>query len=134
MRRRFETAAQGLTFAAIGVAATLVHLAVAMTASEVLGLVPLLANFAGYACAVSVSYLGHARLTFGTPARDGRQFLRFATVSLLGLATSQAIVYGLADVAGLPFGLALAPALIIVPAMTFVLSKVWAFRRRPDIA
>ena len=124
------TARQGGAFALIGLAATLVHVIMALGARSGLHLEPLAANFVGYGCAVGFSYIGNARLTFGKPARDAGQFSRFLLVSLLGLALNQAIVHLLVDRAGWPFWLALGPVVLLVPLLSFLLLKVWAFGGR----
>jgi putative flippase GtrA len=122
-------ARQGGAFALIGVLATLVHVVAALSARAGLGLEPLAANLVGYVSAVGFSYLGNARLTFGRPFRDAAQFVRFVLVSLLGLGLNQAIVYLLVERAGWPFWVALGPVVVLVPALSFALSKLWAFRR-----
>lgn len=122
-----ETARQGGAFALIGLAATLVHVVTALAARSGLHLQPLSANFAGYGCAVGFSYIGNARLTFGRPTRDAGQFSRFLLISLLGLGFNQAIVHLLVDRAGWPFWLALGPVVVLVPLLSFVLLKIWAF-------
>ncbi|WP_332774123.1 GtrA family protein [Phenylobacterium sp.] len=123
-----EGARQGGTFVIVGVAATLVHVAVALAAREALGLAPLNANLAGYCAAVGVSYLANARLTFRRPSRNLAQFGRFLAVSLLALGLNQALVYLLVERAGWPFWLALVPVVLAVPTLSFALSKLWAFR------
>lgn len=125
-----ETARQGGAFALIGLAATVVHVTTALAARSGLHLQPLTANLVGYGCAVGFSYFGNARLTFGRPARDAAQFSRFLLISLLGLALNQAIVHLLVDRAGWPFWLALGPVVLLVPLLSFVLLKVWAFAER----
>lgn len=123
-----EITRQGGTFAVVGGVATLVHVALALAVREGLGLSPLSANLAGYCAAVGVSYLGNARLTFRRPTRNRAQFGRFLAVSLAALALNQTLVYLLVEKAGWPFWLALGPVVVIVPALSFVLSKLWAFR------
>ncbi len=115
-------------FVLVGVCATALHYWAALGAGHFLGFGPMTATFAGYLCAVGVSYLGNSRFTFRRPALHGPQFARFATISLAGLAINQTIVFVCAHLWGWPLKLALIPVVIIVPASTFVLSKFWAFR------
>jgi putative flippase GtrA len=115
-------------FALVGAAATATHVTVALVARSRLGLSPMQANFAGYLAAVSVSYLGNARLTFLRRARDARQMLRFAGVSLAGLALTQALTWLLVAQLAWPFAAGLAAVAVAVPAASFVLSRAWAFR------
>lgn len=128
------TLRQSGAFVAIGLIATGAHVAAALTAEDMLELPPLYANFVGYCTAVGVSYFGHARVTFGRPALHGAQFLRFVTVSLMGLLLNQLIVYLATHGAGWPLWAALIPATVLVPAFTFLVSKLWAFRAPPSEA
>lgn len=123
-----DGARQGGTFILVGAAATLVHVAVALLTREGLGLAPLNANLAGYGAAVGVSYLANARLTFRRPSRNLAQFARFLAVSLLALGLNQGLVYLLVERAHWPFWLALVPVVLAVPALSFALSRLWAFK------
>lgn len=120
-------ARQGATFTLVGLAATGAHVTAALIARR-LGAEPMAANLSGYLTAVSVSYLGNAWLTFRSPALDGPQFVRFAVVSLLGLGLNMAITWAVTGPLGRPYGWSLAAVAIAVPALSFVLSKFWAFR------
>ncbi|PZQ64118.1 MAG: polysaccharide synthesis protein GtrA [Phenylobacterium zucineum] len=115
-------------FAIIGAAATLTHVVAALAARELGGLSVMEANFAGYLMAVGVSYVGNARLTFRRRALHGPQFLRFIVVSLLGLCVTQGLTWLLAEQWGWPFWAALGVVAVAVPALSFGLSRVWAFR------
>jgi putative flippase GtrA len=115
-------------FAVVGVAATLTHVAAALTARELAGLEPLQANLVGYLMAVGVSYLGNARLTFRRRALHGPQFMRFIVVSLLGLGVTQGLTWLLVQQLGWPFWAGLGVVAVVVPALSFGLSRVWAFR------
>lgn len=122
------TLAQIARFAAVGVTATATHYAAAMTIA--LAASPYLANLAGYATAVGVSYFGHQRFTFGL--RGGgiahfRHLPRFAATSLSALALSQ-LVLAAARLWAAPEALALGAAVLIVPPYTFLLGRFWVFR------
>ena len=114
-------------FGVVGITATLTHVSTALLAHDYGGFGPLKANFTGYALAVLVSYFGHARLTFRRAAFRGPQFVRFVATSLAALALNQAIVFIGAHVVDAPFAWALAPAVVVVPVVTFLVSKLWAF-------
>jgi putative flippase GtrA len=120
------------TFGVIGVVATTTHAAIALFMNQHLGIAPFTANFLAYCCAFSVSYFGNARFTFGRPAFRGRQFLKFVSISLLGLALSQALTFLCTGVLGLPYTLALIPIVTLVPILSFVLSKAYAFAQEHD--
>lgn len=118
---------QYMTFGLVGVTATLIHILVALVAHDHFGLSPLWANFVAYLTAVSVSYLGNATLTFRKPVLRTDQISRFAVISLAAFALNQAMVHLCVDMLAWPFALALGVAAMIVPAFTFVMSKIWAF-------
>lgn len=115
-------------FAIVGACATLTHVLVALAARELGGVSPMQANFAGYLMAVGVSYVGNARLTFRRRALHGPQIARFIVVSLLGLALTQGLTWLLVERMGWPFWMALGVVAVAVPALSFVLSRLWAFR------
>ena len=114
-------------FGLVGGTATLTHVGTALVAHDYGRFAPLAANLAGYACAVMVSYFGHARLTFRRPPLHGPQFLRFVATSLSVLALNQLIVFIGVSIVHVRFAWALIPAVIVVPIVTFVISKLWAF-------
>ena len=116
-----------LRFAAVGGLATLVHVTVAMATRAGLALPDLVANFAGFAVAVLVSYTGHGRWTFAVPARHGAHLPRFVLTALLGLATSSLTVWAVTHRAGGSFALAMALVVVIVPASTFLAMRYWVF-------
>jgi putative flippase GtrA len=118
---------QGGTFAVVGLAATAVHALASLAARELGHLTAVQATFVGYLCSVGVSYLGNARFTFGRPALHGAQFARFLVVSLIGLAANLGITWLLVNRLGWPFKAALAVVVVVIPALSFVAAKLWAF-------
>ena len=121
-----------VVFVMVGGAATGCHYLTALAAHQLFGLAPFWATFVGYVCSVGVSYLGNAVFTFRRPALHGPQFARFATISLAGLAINQAIVFVGVQLLHWPFWMALVPVVVIVPASTFTLAKLWAFKPPQD--
>jgi len=122
-----ETVRQAGTFLIVGLAATAVHAIVASIARTLGHLPPMSATTAGYLAAVGISYLGNARLTFGRPVLEGRQLARFLAVSLLGFATNLAITYVVSDRLHWPFAVTLGIGVVVIPALSFTASKLWAF-------
>lgn len=114
-------------FGAVGVAAMAVHwLVVALLVP--LGMAPLLANAIAFAVAFNVSYHGHRNWTFVATTPHATTFGRFLGVALLSFALNEALYYALLQ-RGVEYRLALAIVLVAVAALTFVLSRYWAFRR-----
>ena len=117
-------------FVLVGASAALVHLLAAAVCVR-LGLHPLAANVVAFHVAFVVSYIGQSRLTFAdriVSMRDGLP--RFLAVSYLGFATNEAMYALLLAYTRLHYLVALAGVLVAVAAMTFLLSRAWAFRER----
>lgn len=118
---------QLLRFGSVGVAAMLVHWLV-VAALVPLGAAPLLANVFGFAVAFNVSYWGHRRWTFATSSGHGTTLRRFAAVALGSFVLNEVLYYLLLTHTRMDYQTALALVLIAVAALTFALSRYWAFR------
>lgn len=119
-----------LWFGLVGATAAAVHFGVVwLLVSQGLA-AALLANVLGFALAFGVSFVGHHRLSFAAHGARGREALpRFAAVALLGFVSNEAM-YALLLRLGLEYRLALLLVLVTVAAMTWLLSRHWAFRRQ----
>lgn len=119
-----------LVFVAVGSAAALVHWFTVVALVHTVHAAPLAANVAGWAVAFCVSFAGQAGLTFrdqGAPlARAARRFL---LVSLGGFAVNEASYALLLRFSRWRYDLLLALVLLGVAALTYLLSRHWAFRR-----
>lgn len=125
MRPSVETLRQIGQFGIVGGLATLTHSAVfALAAAS--GIDPDWANLLAFCCALPVSYYGNARLTFQVRP-DGRRLRRFLVTALTGFALNAANVH-LVSRAGLPWSAALPGMVLIVPLLSFGLSKLWVYR------
>lgn len=112
-------------FGVVGVAAMCVHwLVVRMLVPA--GIAPLLANVIGFGVAFNVSYFGHRNWTFASVSAHGTTFWRFLAVALTSFALNEALYAVLLQF--MDYSLALAIVLVAVSVLTFVLSKLWAFR------
>lgn len=117
-------------FVAVGCAAALTHWCVAIGCVKLTGAAPLLANFVGWLVAFVVSFAGHFHLTFRHALQSWHiAGLRFLAVSALGFAVNEAAYAWLLAATGMRYDILLALILIAVAGMTFVLSRLWAFRR-----
>lgn len=119
-------------FIFVGCAAAATHWLVAVLCVEFAGLAPAWANVAGWLVAFVVSFSGHYRLTFRhltlswiIAAR------RFFLVSAAGFALNEAAYVWLLHTTRLPYDLLLALILIGLAFLTFVASRLWAFRHKP---
>jgi putative flippase GtrA len=116
-----------MVFGAVGVAATVTHVLLALALTGFAGMRPFEANALGYLAGFLVSYSGHHRVTYRSSAAHRRALPRFLAVSGGGLVLNQLIVYAVVNVLGLSYGLALAIILATVPALTFMAGRYWAF-------
>jgi len=113
-------------FALFGIAASATHFAVALSAAHFLAMDPLTANTLAFLCALGVSYLGNAIVTFRVDAWRFVAFVKFAALAAVAFAANQAIVFGLTVRMGWPFWASLLVVLAVVPPLTFALAKLWA--------
>jgi putative flippase GtrA len=118
-----------LVFIAVGCAAALVHWMTVVMLVRHSGAAPLAANVAGWAVAFCVSFAGQAGLTFRDQAAPlARSARRFLLVSLGGFALNEASYALLLHWSPLRYDLLLALVLVGVAALTYLLSRHWAFR------
>lgn len=116
-------------FGGVGVLATLAHVLTALVAERMLQMSGQSANLAGFLTAVLISYFGHANFTFHSGPGSSERFLRFATVSVSGLAASSLTVALITQALGLPFVVAMAAVVIVVPTATYLAMRFWVFRQ-----
>jgi putative flippase GtrA len=114
-------------FASIGVLATLLHVLTALVVQSQFGASAQASNLVGFLSAFCLSYVGHARVTFGVSAANAVQFRRFGMMSIAGLGFSASITHIVVTLLGAPFSLAMLAVGTLVPVMTFVAAKYWAF-------
>lgn len=116
-------------FVAVGGAATLVHWSAAIAAGRYAGIAPPQADFLGWMVGFSVSFPGQFGLTFrdqGAPL--ARAMRRFFAVSLGGFGLNLALYTALLHSLPWPHELLLAIVLAAVAALSYVLSRRWAFQ------
>lgn len=119
-------------FGVVGILATAIHIAVAYFAEAAGQLSPQLANLFGFLSAFLISYFGHLRYTFQPLGSSDRYFRRFLVLSALSFLTSSYVMYVLTDTLGVDFHWALAAIAVIVPSLTFIAAKFWAFSDATD--
>ena len=113
-------------FAVVGMVATAVHAFFYTALAEFAGIGALPANWIGFAIGFGVSLFGHSLWTFGTGVSASRT-ARFLVVAATGLCANTLFVWLVVDmmafrpVAALPF------IVFVVPALTYLVSRFWAF-------
>lgn len=116
-------------FGVVGVAATLTHYLIALSAHEVAGISVYISNLLGYVTAMAVSYFGHGLLTFRvTLTRATLQ--RFVIASVSTFLFSEALLWALETGTSLSSRLTLSIVVVSVPVVSFLLNKLWVYRVR----
>ena len=115
-------------FLAVGLVATALHAVVGVLAASA-GLAPTLANAIGFAVAFAASFAGHHAFTFAGRAPARRSLPRFAAVQASLFALSQAsVLIGASLTEGEASRFLPALGAVVVPPMSYVLNRWWAFR------
>ncbi len=116
-------------FVAVGCAASATHWLTTVVSIAAFDVLPYLANFVGWSVALLVSFSGHYFLTFRYQSKSLRAAIRrFFAVSLGGFVINELAFVYLLDSSGIPYYWLLAIILVAVAALTFVLSRYWAFQ------
>lgn len=140
-RLRAAARAEALTasrFAIVGLAATAVHAAVALLLALPDILAPLIANTVAFLTAFGVSFAGHHFWSFPqTAAGQSRwraRLPRFFLLAVAGFAANSGVLAAWLAFTPWPKGLGILLAICIIPAVTFLGARLWAFAeptRRP---
>ena len=115
-------------FAVVGAVATAIHAAVFALAIETTPIDPVAATAGAFGVAFLGRYALNRRRTFASRANPVAQLPRYLAVQLAGLALNAVIMaFAVHAQRWSPYaGLAL--AIVLVPPVTFALSRSWAFR------
>lgn len=119
--------AEILRFGVVGVCATLVHLGLLRLGVDRLGLPAVVATGIAFCVAVAVTWTGQTLWVFPGVRRGPAQAARFGVSVIAGLLGNMAIMALAVNVLHLPFEWGFAAGLIVVPAATYVLNKIWVF-------
>jgi putative flippase GtrA len=128
-----ETAAVG-KFAVIGALATLTHAGVATSLLETGTLSAFPANICGFLIAFCVSFSGHYYWSFAHLRQEGRamkSMCRFLIIALSGFALNSTVLALWLNLTPWPDLIGLLFSIAIVPALSFLGARLWAFSHRP---
>ncbi len=116
-------------FIAVGCAASLTHWLVVVAIVAGFSVPPLVANLAGWLVAFTVSFSGHYHLTFRYQKTSlWPAATRFFVVSAIGFGINEASYAWLLHATTMRYDVLLFLVLVGVAVLTFVLSRLWAFR------
>lgn len=130
---RTETAAAG-KFAVIGGLATLTHAFVAASLLESGTTSAFPANICGFLVAFCVSFGGHYYWSFSHLRQQGtalKSMIRFLVIALAGFALNSFVLALWLELTPWPDLLGLLLAIAVVPALSFLGARLWAFSHRP---
>jgi len=117
-------------FIIVGCAAAATHWLVAVGCVRGLDLQPLWANVAGWAVAFVVSFSGHFLLTFRHQAGAWHEAARrFFFVSAGGFVINELSYAWLLHHTEVRYDILLGAVLVGIAVLTFLVSRLWAFRR-----
>ena len=119
-------------FMLVGAAASGTHFAIGLALNQLAHVIAWQANIVAFLGALGVSYLGNSIFTFGVQARRAGAFARFFAMSAAAFALIQGLVWVLTGPARWPYWASLMVVLVVVPPLTFLISKYWALAERPD--
>lgn len=114
-------------FGVVGTNAAIVHLAALMALVEFVRLTPLLANVFAFLIAYQVSFWGHRRWTFSSQSVTRHAWIKFFVVAGLSFVLNESLFAIFLHLCHLYYFVAIILTLIIVPPLTFIASKLWAF-------
>ena len=121
---------QWLRFVAVGVSNTLVSWCV-YAMLETVGVPYLLASALAFALGALNSYVLNRRWTFRSHGRRGPELLRFGVVQCIGLGLDVTLLAVLTEDVRVHHLIAQAIVFPVASAVTFLLSRQWAFRAQP---
>lgn len=115
-------------FGVVGCMAAVANFLVVVAVVECLHWSPLWANVIAFACAYQISFSGHHFWTFACTERVGRfPWLKFLLVALVSFALNEGLFFVFLTYVGWHYTWSLITVLLIVPPLTFICSKFWAF-------
>ncbi|PZP55839.1 MAG: GtrA family protein [Micavibrio aeruginosavorus] len=121
-------------FGIVGVGATLTHLLAAFLLRHQTE-IPLIAiNIIAFLIAFGVSFIGHHYWTFQGASKKSESLPKFFGVALSGLAASTLLLSLLIRLDIANDFVKLFISIIIIPFVTYFLSKFWAFRTKQGSA
>lgn len=113
-------------FSLVGIAATLTYFVVANLLMAATAMEPVFASVLAYLAGMAVSFTGQSRLTFTVKAHSWRHLAKFCVMSAAGLAISWLSVVAVQAAGQEPFWATVLTS-VAIPALSFVVMKLWVF-------
>ncbi|WP_244070399.1 GtrA family protein [Nitrosomonas sp. PY1] len=122
-----EIGRQFTGFSLIGIFNTIIHLVIVTSLVEVFLAHPMPANAIAFICANLFSFWANSRWSFRTTLTHQR-YLRFFTVSLIGLTTS-ILAIAVSETLNWHYLIGVAISFCIMPLLTFVAHRSWTYKK-----
>lgn len=115
-------------FGIIGVLATTTHIGIVWVLIASAGLHPLLANVLAFLVAFMVSFSGHYYWTFVSRVSRRQAIKRFFLISGSAFVVNNVVLVALLKDEQIAPLLATISAVFVIPVITYVLGRLWAFQ------
>jgi putative flippase GtrA len=115
-------------FGMVGITATAVHILMVWLLLSETALPPLIANMFAFLTAFGISFAGNYLWTFGSPGNPGKAMRRFVLISASAFAVNTLLLASLLRGGWLSPTVAAIVSAAVVPAITFVASRLWGFK------
>ena len=116
-------------FAVVGVAASAAHYLLLFAGVEWLAISPVIANGFAFLTALLVTYSGQSLWVFRAQSNHGLgQATRFSVSVAAGFLANVAIMFAATKMFGLDYRIGFLFCLATVPALSFLVNKLWVFR------
>lgn len=126
--QQYELTRQLFRYGFVGVAAAFVNYVMVVFLVSCFKMQPLVANGVGFLVAFQVSFSGHRLWTFEQDDFSWPMMSKFFLVASLSFLLSEVLYAYFMHKLHLQYAVALLLVLCIVPVLSFICSKLWAFK------
>jgi len=117
---------RAVRFGMVGGLSTLTYITMVIALSKLTSLDPIAINTLAYVTGFTISATGHSLFSFRLKSGYQQAVAKFFIVSMSGMLFSNAVIFIALKYFDVPIAQALGVA--VVPAYSFTLSRLWAFR------
>lgn len=128
LRQRFPELIRIAKFGIVGVTATFVHGFILWCGVEFAALPASISTVIGFMIGFFVSYFGHYYITFASKEPHKKSLPAYLVTAGIGAGINFVTFFLITDLLGQSYWLAFALVLVLVPPLTFTLSRVFAFK------
>jgi putative flippase GtrA len=115
-------------FIIIGIAATLLHIGVALIALHFFGWAVFPSNLIAFLIAFVLAFIGHYHYTFRAAAQYHRALVRYFVISATAFAVNNVLLFALVKSGVLSDIVSVILAVAVIPLISFTASRLWGFR------